>query len=667
MNLTARLAYSQLKINRKRTIWTLIGIILSTALIMTVCSLVASGSNSVVMLAGDPAQQGMLFVVLLIPAIILSIIIILMSVIVISNGFRVSAGERTAQFGILKSTGATKRQIASTVMHESILLSLVGIPIGIVAGLALGYIGVEVANHFLVDLNNLTQIMIQELYIFINFVITWQSIAIAIIISFVTILISAWKPASKASKISAIGGIRGTHEVKIMAKQLRINPLIKKLFGFEGVLAAKSLKRSKRNFRASTVSLTIAVILFVTAGGIERIVSQLEELMFPDIDATVIVDYVSSRDRQNPETGTWERYVVAPIDSRVADIITERFREYNNTHIFGIGGNAESYHAVIPREMITPQAMEIAARNFPQHQYEYELRVNIITIDPNNYARLSELAGVPLGSNILLNHFAINDRGDVVIFEPFQFERQNIQLIHQNGNFREVQIHGVLTADELPPELFPTNPAAAVAVSLIVPYGDMREYTWLATPNDINEFMAYANLVMNEMFPRDDEDTCMGLGFTTRVFETGDFVRVMNLGISIAAVFVYSFTALLTLIGLTSVISTISTNVRMRSREFAILKSVGMTQSGLKHTLNLESIMCSSKSILFGLPIAMTIIYLIYLPIRSMFSINYETPWLVIMGCVVAVFAITWLTMRFTVSRIRNVNIVESIRSESGA
>lgn len=668
MKLAAKLAYSQLMINRKRTTWTLIGIILSTTLITAVCSLVASGADSVVTLAGDPAQHDMLFIMLLIPATILSIIIILMSVIVISNGFRVSASERAAQFGILKSAGATKHQIFTTVMYESILLSIVGIPIGIILGLILTFIGVQAANHLLYDLNNLTQIMIQELSILVNFVIAWQAIVIAVIMSFVTVLISALKPAIKASRTTAIDSIRGAGEIEVEAKQVRTSPIISKLFGFEGVLAAKSLKRSKRNFRTSVISLTIAVVLFITASGIGGTLRQMENLIFPDnFEATVIIDYISARVMFNEETETWEHHVVAPINSKVADIVTERLRGYNNTPIFGMGGNAESYSVIVPRDMITPYMIEIVDRFSPQVQQEYELLAEIVVLDPENYALISELAGVPLGSNILLNHYVINDRGNLVLFEPLIFRNEELQLVHTNGTIRNVQIHGALIAEDLPPELFPSNPSASVPVTIIVPYGYMRGYTWFATPSDVDSFMAYANIVMSEIFPQDDEDSYMGLGFTTRVFETDDFIRVMNVGIVMVTVFMYSFTALLTLIGLTSVISTISANVYMRSHEFAVLQSVGMTYSGLKHMLNLESIMCSLKSIVFGLPIAVLLTYLIHLPIRSAFPISYQMPWLAIIQCIIGVFAITWVTMRFAISQLRKGNIVESIRSESAS
>ena len=204
--------------------------------------------------------------------------------------------------------------------------------------------------------------------------------------------------------------------------------------------------------------------------------------------------------------------------------------------------------------------------------------------------------------------------------------------------------------------------AANFGRGLVVPYGYMRGYSWLATPNNIESFMEYARFVMEDMFPGFDDGLYMEQGYSIRIFETHDFIKIMNLGISMAAIFIYSFTALLTLIGLTSVISTISTNIRMRSREFAILQSVGMTYSGLKHMLNLESIMCSAKSIFFGLPIAIVLTYLIHVPIRSIFPVTYQLPWIAIILCIFGIFAITGLTMRFSVSRLRNENIIESIR-----
>ena len=132
-------------------------------------------------------------------------------------------------------------------------------------------------------------------------------------------------------------------------------------------------------------------------------------------------------------------------------------------------------------------------------------------------------------------------------------------------------------------------------------------------------------------------------------------------------VFIYGFVAMLTLIGLTNVISTISTNVRSRSREFAILRSVGMTDGGLFRMLNLESILGSAKSILWGVPLGIAGSYLVYLALELPAEYAYAIPWLSVLQCVIAVFIITWIVMRYSASRLRSGSIVERIRADSSS
>jgi putative ABC transport system permease protein len=642
--------------------WTIIGIILSTALITAVCSFAASGNALVVDILGEGYGDygGTLTALLLIPVGILSAIIVSMSVIVISNAFRVSAGERTAQFGTLKSVGATKRQITATVMYESILLSVVGIPIGIIIGLILAFTGVQVANYVLSELNSLIHLMMNELIIVIDFVITWQALIAAALISFFTVLFSAWLPARKAARIASIESIRVANEIKIEAKQIRTSHFVEKLFGFEGTLAAKNIKRNKRNFRASVVSLTIGIVLFINLSAISKQANLIENMIYPDVNATVMVDYSSLRSFLiNETTGREETIMVAPINSEVADTITERLRKYEDTTIFGAGVDMNTYRAIVPKEMISPEMLE--AFFYPEEKQVYEVSAEIITVDRENYAALCKKAGVPIGSNILLNHYSYNDNGKVVSFPPFLLEGNDLQLIKADGSILEIPVHCVLTQKDIPNELLPPN---TQIVRVIVPQGDMREYTWYSDPADIDGFIDYANVIMGDVFPQGQESTYMEAGFNTRVFEIRDYMKVMNIAIILAKVFVYSFVALLMLIGLTNVISTMSTNVRMRSQEFAVLKSVGMTHNGLKRMLNLESIMCSAKSLIIGLPLAILLTYLINIPIRAMFPVPYQFPWIAVVWCIVIIFAITWVTMRYSAARLRGKNIIETIRLE---
>ncbi len=668
MKLTAQLAYSQLKINRGRTMWTLVGIALSSALITAVCSFAASGNALIIGLFGKSYgnYDDMIADLLLVPAGFFSAIIVSMSVVVISNAFRVSAGERTAQFGILKSVGATKRQITATVMYEGVLLSAVAIPVGIVAGLVLAYAGVQVANHFLAELNSLVNVMMNEITLVIDFVIAWQALTAAVVISFSATMFSAWLPARKAAKIAAIDSIRGAGEVRVGDRPIRTSPFVEKLFGFEGVLAAKSMKRNRRNFRAGVVSLTVGIVLYVNLSALSRQADLLLKMMSPNVDATIMVDYTSLRKTKvNEATGREETTIVVPIDSAVADGVTDKLREYGGggTSVFGMGDNSNTYVAIVPREAVTPKMIEVLSDRGARGQQSYELSTEIITVDRVNYAELCERAGVSVGSNILLNHYSYNDNGVMIGLAPFQFDGEALRLMKADGSIRETPVHGALTRNDIPIELLPPN---THTVRLIVPEGAMRSYMWYASPADIAGFMGYANAVMDEMFPRSGESAYMDLGFTTRVFGIQDYMKIMNIPVFLVLVFLYSFVALLTLIGLTSVISTMSANVRMRSREFAVLQSVGMTPDGLRRMLNLESVICSTKALIIGLPIAIGLTYLINMPIRAKFPIPYELPWLAVVWCIAVVFAITYVTTRYSAHRLGDRNIIEAIRSGSG-
>ena len=669
MTLTAKLAYSQIKISRSRTMWTLIGIVLSTATITAICNFFMSVNAAIVELLGPDyaLYGGMSTGMLLVPAVILSGIIIVMSVIVISNAFRVSAGERTRQFGVLKSVGATKQQITATVMYESLFLSAIGIPMGILAGLLITVLAVQTTNYFLGEFNSLTQIMINEVHIVLPFIIAWQALTVAALLSFFTIFVSAWIPARKAAKLAAIESIRGTGDVKVEAKQIRTSPFVPILFGFEGVLAAKNIKRNKRDFRASIVSLSIAVILFVNTIALSEQMSLIEDVMYPDVDG-ILVDYSSARQYVlNETTGRQEPIIRAPINGQLAEVVFERLRAYENTEIRGRGYDLKiTYHyAIVPPEMISAQMKDVLAEK--EEQPFNHLSTELIMADKESYVKFCELAGVPIGSGILVNHHNHNADGHSIDFEPFVVEEEAFPIVlpfvKADDSIKEITVHGVLTQEQLSNEFFMPNVGE---VRVIVPELDeIPFYTWYAYPEDEEGFIDYANLVMAELFPAEEEANYMQLDFSVNVYRFQDYMKVLNISVALASVFVYSFAVLLALIGLTNVISTMSANVRLRSREFAVLQSVGMTPNGIKRMLNLESVLCSTKSLLIGLPIALILTYLINRPIREMFPIPYQFPLLATLSCTVGIFLLTWLVMQFSASSLRKQNTIETIRSEA--
>lgn len=669
MKITAKLAYSQLKINRSRTLWTLTAIALSTALTTAVCSFVASANAMLVDFLGEDYGMygGSYIVLLLIPAVIFGILIISMSVTVISNVFRISTQERVIQFGIMKCTGATKKQITDTVMYESIWLCIIGIPVGICLGLFLAFFGINIVNYYLAELNDLAHIMINEINLSLNFVLSWQAVLASGFLAFLTVMYSAWCPAHKAAKIPAIECIRGAGEIKIDNKNLSENKFVKKIFGFEGVLADKNLKRNHKNFRATVISLSVGVILFVSLGGLGTQAAAIEDYMTLDINETVISEYSSNYTREaNKNTKRDETIYSNPINSETAEKVTQRLEEFENTSIFGIGYDMDTYYTVLSKDEVSAKMQQVY-EEYEQTQTNksgenYEFPVEIITLDQKNYAKLCEKAGVSIGSTILLNHYSYNDFGHEVDLVPFSSSIKDMELVKADQTTLDIPIQASLTKEQIPNELFApnTNP-----VQLVVPNAVVRGFSWYCAPKNIDGFIEYSNKVLDEVFPSNSDSSYMEEGFNTRVYKINDYMKVMNIAISLVAVFMYSFVALLMIIGLTNVISTLSTNVLMRSKEFAVLKSVGMTPESLRRMLNYESILCSFKAILYGIPIGIIVTLIVNLPIRKMLPIPYKIPLISILLCVLAVFVITWATTRYAAHKLENQNLIESIRSEN--
>ena len=184
MNILCALAYSQIKRKKSRTVITIAAISLSTALLTAVINFAVSGNTMVQGFLGEDYGEfgGAYTLLLLIPAVILGALIIAMSVIVISNVFRMSANERVAQFGTLKCVGATKEQIYKTIMYECLILCTVAIPLGVVLGYLLSFVGVGISNQFMEEMNTLVRIMIKQVNFSLSFVFSPAALLVSVLI-----------------------------------------------------------------------------------------------------------------------------------------------------------------------------------------------------------------------------------------------------------------------------------------------------------------------------------------------------------------------------------------------------------------------------------------------------------------------------------------------------
>lgn len=142
-------------------------------------------------------------------------------------------------------------------------------------------------------------------------------------------------------------------------------------------------------------------------------------------------------------------------------------------------------------------------------------------------------------------------------------------------------------------------------------------------------------------------------------------MRNMKSMFLLISIFLYGFIAVIALIGITSIFNTITTSMDLRSKEFAMLKSVGMTKKEFNKMIRLESVFYGTKSLLIGLPIGIGLSYLIFKALSSRVEFTYILPVNGVIISIIAVFLLVWSIMKFSLSKINKQNIIETIRRDN--
>lgn len=200
---------------------------------------------------------------------IVAFIIVTGSIFMIYNAFTISLNERTRQFGILSSVGATAKQLRNSVLFEGLCIGAAGIPAGILLGIgSMGLVLTVVSSNF----GNILYSGVP-----LSLKVSVPAIACAAALSMVTILISAYIPARKAAGTPVMESIRQTNEVKVEAKAVKTSSRAQRIYGLEGTLALKNFKRNKKRYRSIVLSLMLSVVLFISASAFVTDLKQMSE------------------------------------------------------------------------------------------------------------------------------------------------------------------------------------------------------------------------------------------------------------------------------------------------------------------------------------------------------------------------------------------------------
>lgn len=137
----------------------------------------------------------------------------------------------------------------------------------------------------------------------------------------------------------------------------------------------------------------------------------------------------------------------------------------------------------------------------------------------------------------------------------------------------------------------------------------------------------------------------------------------------ISQILIYGFIIVLSLIGVTNIFNVVSSNMKLRKSDFATLKSIGITNKEFNKMIIYESMMYSLKSLIIGIVISLGISYLIYKTIYDQLSkedkVFYQLPYQGIIISILVVFVIILVTMRYSIKKIDEDNIIETIRNEN--
>lgn len=578
---------------------------------------------------------------------VLGALVVTGSVFLIYNAFHISLNERTHQLGILMSVGATEKQLRNSVLFEGLCIGAVGIPLGILAGLP-GIKGVL----SLVE-KNFANVMYDNVPL--KLVVSAPAVMGAAVISFFTILISAYIPAKKAAAVPVMECIRQTNEVKVHAKDLKASRFAQRFLSLEKILALKNFKRNKRRYRSIVLSLTFSTVLFVTSGTFCDYLNQIASSSSEVIEKYDIV--FSSRDMTGSEM--LELYD----ELKVVDGVTVS------------GYQAEEvYPCTICADQLSEHFLNVFGEflGYDGEGGGVNAVLDVMFVDEGIYERQLESLGLSKEEYSLPEAgFGQNEKvlmaGYIEGYLYMQEEPMEISLISADGSSTET-IHAVCVKDY--PDTLPAEAGdgfRGYSLQLILPYSAKTRFEALGTGSMSTLGMTFESDNPGGCVSR--MQTIIDANGITADYSLYNVYGILeqNRNLSfIVNLFAFVFIVMITLISVANVFNTISTNIRLRRRELAMLRSVGMSKGDFQRMMRFECFLYGARTMLWGLPLSVMMSLLLYrcIVLGGGFQIHYIFPWNHMGISILGVFLIVFITMLYASNKVRKENIIDALRDE---
>lgn len=612
-------------------------------------------------------------------AAVVALIIILTSVYCIKNSFNISITEKIRQYGMLASVGATRRQIKSSVKTEAAMLGVVGIPVGTMSGILASLILVKVVNALSAGWLNVA----------LSFHTSLSALILAVILSIATIYFSATGSARRAAKVTPLEAIRNTKEIKIKSAKLKTPAIIGRIWGIGGVISYKNIKRNNKKYRTTVTSIVICSVTFI-------VISYFMSMAF----SVVGMSYAAAD------------YNIGINMSCKKDIDIEKFSKL----LSGIEGAEDylvgaGYDFDVDKPEYTKEYGEYCRQLYDDSEDVSQMFL-ITVLDDKSYDKYASDAGIKnaAAGAILVNKCTF----DVYNENSSKYVKKEMELYkYKAGDTIECgyNVYDDASSDDNAAEgdtesstednsgyvdeetinngVRKTVDVTIAGVTDKVPIGykgysntllfmNQKGFESLwgdgKNGNEIKPgYASYSAYVVAEnadeyqdTFEKETEGNPEYSQISFYVSNLDKQMRDEKSLFTLLGVFAYGLIVVIALIGITNIINTLSTGMELRSREFATLRSIGMTDKQFVGMVRLESVFISVKALVIGVPLGILISYLLCVMMNRMDdAIIYEPPYKAIILCIVVVIMLIYAIMKLSMTKLRHNNIIETIKNEN--
>ena len=550
-------------------------------------------------------------------AIIVIAIIILTSVYCIKNTFSISLTEKIKMYGMLSSIGATKKQIKKSVIQEGMILSLIGIPVGILVGILLVYILVIAVRG---ALSGILDIVV--------FKITLLPILISIILGIVTVYLSCLSASRKAKKITPLEAIKSSNDIKIKSKKIKSPKIIKKIFGVGGVIAYKNLKRSKKKYRTTVISIAMSVFVFIASSTLINYAFEAMGGYYKDYDYNIKFSSTSSDGQELKQI-----------------LNDENFSNYTLLY------KTNSILKITDMSKLSEFGKTVFIEN--DLYKNNEIPIEIYGLNSEDFKEYLEKLRVDYDKNkdkaVLLDYYSLYKEGKTIKNRLLTYSPND--SISGNVEDKEFNVSISKITETVPDGLEGTYFYSAVIVLNVDEYGNNFNFVpnMLTTNSEEPDDLAKRSQKYDNMY-------VTNIASEVRFY---DSVRL------VVYIFAYGFIGIITLIGVTNIFNTLTSNIDLRQREFAMLKSIGMTKKEFNRMINLETLFYSLKALIFGIVLGLIASFAIYKAFAQSLDYGFKIPMQAILISILFVFVIVFIIMKFAIGKINKQNIIDTIRKEN--